>query len=244
MKFRLVLLAALCVGVGNGVASAGETDLPVDLFAAMDRGEIDVKFIPKNEKHANVLITNKTKEVLQIRLPNSFAASPILAQLGPLAGGPGGGGAGGGQSVGGGMNAGGGAQPGGIGLGGFMRVAPQKTRKLTAVTVCLEHGKPNPNPKMAYKIMPTTQYTQDERMVRMCEQLAAGEVNQKVAQAAAWHLANNLSWTKLRQVNQLQSRYLGNVPFFSRSDLERAKELIPRLGPANKTPSKSYVATQ
>ena len=40
-----------------------------------------------------------------------------------------------------------------MGGGGFMSVAPEQVSKLKVTTVCLEHGKPDPNPKMAYKIV-------------------------------------------------------------------------------------------
>ncbi len=39
-------------------------------------------------------------------------------------------------------------------MGGFFNVKPGKVGKLRVPTVCLEHGKPDPNPRMAYKLVP------------------------------------------------------------------------------------------
>src|SRR5688572_9152818 len=63
---------------------------PVELFAAMKSGEIEVQYIPKDAKQANVLIRNKTDKPLSVQLPRAFTAVPVLAQFG--GGGLGGGG--------------------------------------------------------------------------------------------------------------------------------------------------------
>ena len=204
----------------------------VELFDAMKNGQVNVKFIPANSFTANVLIENKTDKVLHVELPDAIAAVPVLAQLGQQFGQQqgGGGGGGGNQSVGGGMNGGGngGQQRGGI-QGGFMRIAPQKTRKLKATTVCMEYGKPDPNPRVAYKMIPVTELTKDKNLIELCERLGKKEVDQKIAQAVAWHLANGLDWKQLAKINRLQSRYLGNVPLFTASHLKKAKELVETL---------------
>ncbi|MCL6504416.1 MAG: hypothetical protein K6T86_17175, partial [Pirellulales bacterium] len=76
----------------------------VELFTAMEAGDIEVKFIPKDDTQANVIIKNKTKQPLNVRLPQAFAAVPALAQMGMGGmGGMGGGMGGGMQVIGGGM---------------------------------------------------------------------------------------------------------------------------------------------
>ena len=62
----------------------------VEMFAAMKSGEIDVKFIPKDDREARVMFKNKTKRPLSVRLPAAFAAVPVLAQRGGGGGGMGG----------------------------------------------------------------------------------------------------------------------------------------------------------
>ena len=214
-----------------------------ELFRAVDENLIDAKFIPQNAAKANLLLRNNTNEVLHIQLPQAFAAVPVLAQFGNVGGqnvggndgfNGGGGGGGASQGVGGGVNAGQGQGPGmgqgqGLQFGGLMRIAPGKTRKMKASTVCLEHGKPDPNPRIAYRLIPIEQFSDDVRVARLCAQLARGEIKQKPAQAAAWHLANGLSWDRLAKVNRLQSRYLGSIPYFSKRELKDARTLTASL---------------
>jgi hypothetical protein len=91
----------------------------VDLFDAMKSGDVDVKFVAKNSREGQLLVKNKTDQPLTVKLPDAFAAVPVLAQV------PGGGGAGGStrKSYGGGnssnsQNQGVGGGGGGIGGGG------------------------------------------------------------------------------------------------------------------------------
>src|SRR5690606_25549548 len=54
----------------------------VNLFDAMEKGDIEVKFIPRDATRANLLVENKTKQPLHVHLPDAFAAVPIQAQFG------------------------------------------------------------------------------------------------------------------------------------------------------------------
>lgn len=222
-----------------------------ELFAGIDADLIDVKFIAQDASKANVLLQNNTDRVLHIQLPNAFAAVPVLAQFGPGGGqnggfdmfGQGGGGGGNTQGVGGGFNMGQGqglgqgfgqqgfgqGQGQGFRFGGLMRIPPGKTRKLKATTVCLEHGKPEPNPRLAYRIIPIKQFTSDQRVADLCSKLAQGKVSQDVAQAAAWHLSNGLSWERLVGLNRIESPYLGKIPYFSAAELDKARKLVGSL---------------
>lgn len=225
----------------------------VELFTAIDSGLINVRFIPADAHKANVLIQNVSDQVLQVELPDAIAAVPVLAQFAP-AGRNGGGPAGGGgtQSVGGGLNfggpnaafhGGGGGNAGGVrnpgfnnfngggqrNGGGFMRIAPAKSRKLTARTVCLEHGKPDPNPRVAYQMIPIDRFTDDPAVAELCRQIGRGRLPQRAAQAAAWRLANGLSWEQIAAFNRVESRYLGNTRYFEAGDLAIAKSLVSAL---------------
>lgn len=180
--------------------------LQVELFDAIDAGQVDVKFIPRDSTKANVLIQNLTDQPLELELPDAFAGVPVLAQMG-------------------GMGMGGGGM-GGMGGGGFMRVAPERMRKLAVTTVCLEHGKPEPNPKMAYKIVPLEQFTTNAEVRVVCEALGHGQVTQKSAQAAAWHLMDDMSWSELAAKNRVESKYTGNVRWFSPIELRTAMAVV------------------
>ncbi len=196
-------LAVECYGVKPEKAAAKPEPEKVDLFAAMESGDIEVKLIPKDSTTGNVLITNKTKKPLSIRLPDAFAGVPVAAQFG-CPGGPGGGGFGGG------------------GGGGFFNVAPEKVGKIKVVTVCLEHGKDDPNPRIPYELRPIETFTENQKLIEVVKMVARGELDQHSAQAAAWHLANDMSWQTLAQ--KVGKKHLdgSTEPYFSKSHLERA----------------------
>ena len=72
----------------------------VEMFKAMDAGQIDVRIIPKDATLCTVMVENKSDKPLSILMPEAFAAVPVLAQAGGIGGG-GQGGFGGGQGGGG-----------------------------------------------------------------------------------------------------------------------------------------------
>ncbi len=53
----------------------------VDLFAGIDSGALKVKYIPKNDREAQVLIENTTKQPVSVQLPDAFVGVPVLAQV-------------------------------------------------------------------------------------------------------------------------------------------------------------------
>ena len=237
----------------------------VELFRAIDAGQLEVQFIPLNATDANVLIANKTPQAVHVQLPDAIAAVAVLRQFdqgfgqGPAGGGGGNNGTqgvggvlngGGNQGVGnqgfgnqgfgnagvGNAGGGGGRQGPGFG-GGFMRIPPRATRKLTATTVCLEHGKAEPNPRVKYRMIPIAEYTTDERLALLCQRLGTGEIEPNTAQAAAWHLANDLNWSELSRLNRVESKYLGNIRFFTQRELKAAKDAVASISATvNSTP--------
>ena len=46
----------------------------------MEKGQIAVKLIPKDSTQCRVLIENKTDKPLTVKLPETFAGVPVLAQ--------------------------------------------------------------------------------------------------------------------------------------------------------------------
>lgn len=137
-------------------------------------------------------------------------------------GGMGGGGMGG---MGGGMGGMGGMGGGMGGMGGMFRVEADKSKKLTVPCVCLEHGKSDPTPRMKYKIVPIERINNDPRVADLCGLLGYGQVPQNTAQAAAWHLANGLSWNELMVKNRVESEYTGNIRYFHPMELQNAYQL-------------------
>ncbi|WP_202907471.1 hypothetical protein [Mariniblastus fucicola] len=221
-----------------------------ELFQAMEEGQIEVLIKTIDEKKSNVIVTNKSEKPLAIEMPATFAAVPTttLAQLGGGGfgggglggGGQGGGGFGGGGQGGGGQASGGGFGGGGQGGGGFgggggggqgvgggvFNIPPGKVGKVSLTTVCLEHGKQNPNVKMDYTIVPLAKFTSDGKVAEICRMLANDEVAQPVAQAAAWNITDNLSWQKMLTLNRLERMDGYFERFFSPNQLAFAQRVV------------------
>jgi len=211
----------------------------VEMFAAIESGELKVKLIPKDSTQATVLFTNNTDKPLNVKLPAAFAGLPVLAQFGGGGGNRGGGGGGfgggggGNQGVGGGFGGGGGGGGGGFGGGGrgrgggggFFNVAPGKAIKVKVPVVCLEHGKADPRPKIPYEIKPLEKVTDKPQVVELCAMLGSGEIDQRSAQVAAWHLQNEMSWEELANK---EIRHLNGVrePYFLADEVYRAVQIV------------------
>ena len=106
-----------------------------------------------------------------------------------------------------------------------MRVEPDRPRKLTVPTVCLEHGKADPNPRMKYKVVRLSEVNPSPEINELCKAMARGQVSQNVAQAAAWHIANGLSWRELAAKPRVVSQYTGIEYYFSPVEIQNALRL-------------------
>lgn len=129
----------------------------------------------------------------------------------------------------------GGGGMGGMGMGGgFFSVGPDKVGKIKVTTVCLEHGKQDPNPRIPYEIRPIETFTQDQRVIEVCKMLGRGELAQNVAQAAAWHLGNGLTWDELAAKDRVKLSNGYTEKFFSAQELTVAarvsQEAVRRAG--------------
>ena len=182
-------LAAVVAQAGDAGTSKQTTGRPAvvvhDVLDAETAGLVTVKFIPNDSRSAQVLVTNKSNKPLTLKMPSAYAGVPVLGQMGM---GGMGGGMGGMGGMGGGM--------GGMG-GGAFSVPAEKTKVLKITTVCLEHGKKEPSSRMAYKLVALDTFSTDPKLQVILASLGRGELSQKVAQAATWHVANGLSWDQL-----------------------------------------------
>ena len=190
------------------IGTYNPNDETVEMFEAMEAGQIGVKLIPKDSTQARVIIKNKTGKPLNVRLPKAFAGVPVLAQMGGM---------GGGQGVGGGM--------GGMGGGGMFNVPAEKEANFKVACVCLEHGKPEPRAQMAYSIKPIESFTTKPGVAEMLTELGEGRVSQRAAQVAAWHLNNDMSWETLaaKQIKLADGR---SYPYFSADELLAGRQIV------------------
>jgi hypothetical protein len=237
-RWWVLLAAALpAVAWGASPASSAKNESParaVDLFAGMEAGEVEAVMIQKDSTEGTIMIKNKTDKPLTIKIPEAFGGVPILAQgrgggrggMGGMGGGMGGMG-GGMQGMGGGMMGGMGGGMGGMGggmggMGGMMNVGAEKVQKIKIATVCLDHGKTDPNPRVPYKPVPLDSYAKDGSVGEVIKMMLAREIDQHTAQAAAWHLQNGLSWEEL--ANKVGFTHLDGRkdPYFTAAQLERA----------------------
>ncbi len=224
-----LVAASASLRAGENQTTAVQADEPriVDLFDAMNAGEVEVVYIGKNAHEATVKFTNPGKAPIHLRLPEAFAAVPVLAQQGGFGGGGGGGGLGGGgggggnQGGGGGFGGGGGGGLGGGGGGGFFSVAPEKTRKVKVATLCLDHGLEDPNPRVEYELRPISDYVDRPEVVEMIKAFGRGELPTNAAQAAIWHLNNDVTWDQLaaKMRGPSDPRFGEQAPYFSRREL-------------------------
>jgi hypothetical protein len=228
-------------------SSASHGSREVEMFAAIDAGELDVVLIPRDSKRMTLQVKNKTDKPLAVRLPHAFAGVPVLAQIGPL-GGPFGGGALGGPFGGGGGGGGGAPQavgsgfpaPGGFAPGGIMNIPAGKVVKVKRESVCLEHGKPEPGPRVEYRIARLETVSDDPAVRELLAKFAQSGGDQRIAQIAAWHLANGMTWEQLSAltIKQFNGKHR---PQFSREEIAAAKKAVASL-PSRQKPKEESLS--
>jgi len=228
LALAVVLVPAWCLAAKR-TAKTTPSDQPqqetVDLFEAIDAGQIEVKFIAKNEKQARVRIKNKSDKPLSVRLPEAFAARPVLAQIGPFGGGlnvggPGGGSQNLGSTFNGGQNNGNNQNAGGA---NFFNVPAEKTGELRVPCVCLDYGKPTPRAAIPYELVPLETVCDKPSLAALLPKL--DNSNQQEIQAAAWHIANDVTWQELAAA-RVEHLVVANEPLFTAKELKSAKELL------------------
>jgi len=215
-----------------------------DIFDAEERQQVSIRYIPNDSKSAQIIVTNRTRSPQTLRLPVAFAGVPVLAQFG--GGGMGGGGMGGGQGGFAGAGIGGGAQAMGGGGGGFggqgmngmggggmgqggggaFSIPPERSRVFRVPTVCLEHGKTEPSSRMAYTLVRAESFSSDPKLAIVLEGLGRGELSQKVAQAAVWHMASGLTWERLAAEKIDHPGGYPDEPYFSEAELLAAHRVV------------------
>ncbi len=228
----LLMLTAV-MAAADGPARPGKlgeynpNDATAEMFAAIEKGDIAVQLIFKDTTQCRVRIENKTDKPLNVKLPDAFAGTPVLAQRGGGGGGGGGNRNSGGsnnksgqQSMGGGMG-GGGMMGGGMGM---FNVPPEKVGQFDVTTVCLEHGKREPRASIPYEIKPIESVTTKPGVRELCQMLSTGQIDQRAAQAAAWHLNNDMSWQELA-AKRMKHANGTSEPYFSPIEIQAGMQV-------------------
>jgi hypothetical protein len=97
------------------------------------------------------------------------------------------------------------------------------------VSVCLNHGKPEPKQNMIYKLVKLETYTSDPVLQELITSVATGRLEPKAAQAATWHLTDDMSW---RELASKVIRHAGGVPpepYFTPAQLGYAQQLVIQM---------------
>ena len=111
--------------------------------------------------------------------------------------------------------------------GGWFSIPPEKVRKIKVDAVCLDHGKPDPTPRMKYQIVPIKSYVSKPEVVEVLKMMGHGDASRMVVQAAVWHLNNEKSFKQLAKMRRGPKRLDGSRgPYFSRETLKRANKLV------------------
>ena len=248
----LLLFPAVLTAADRATRKALPEGELVQVFSAIEKGQIEVQLIARDATSANLLVKNKTDKPLSVVLPQAFAGVPVLAQfpdnvvdngrnpndprrpqtlgLGPGMNnwmGPGV------MNVGG-PNVGGPNVPPGF----WFNVSPEKVGKLRLTGVCLEHGKPDPSPRHKYQVQPIGSVTDKPEVIELCAMLGRGEIGQRAAQLAAWYLNNGLSWEKLAGMREKLP--IGTKPTYTRRELQagqQAADKASKLAEQHRRPS-------
>jgi hypothetical protein len=259
---RSALLGLSMLGLGLCVVaglSAGPVKRPskrltydpsaeqVELFDGIEAGDLDARVIPKDSLQATVILANKSKKPLTVKLPKSVAAVQVLKQGfggggigggglgGQGGGGLGGQGGGGGQATGGGLGGQGGGGLGGGGLGGgqqggggagFFSIPPEESVLLSYKSLCLQHGLAEPRANMTYKLVRLDTWTQDPVLQEVVTHYASGNLDVGAAQAAVWHVSNNMSWQELAAKGIDHLGGVGRTPYFTPAQLAAAQSIV------------------
>jgi hypothetical protein len=234
-------ILALCVSVStlaHGASPSAKAERNVvaqPLFEAMAAGDLEANVVPRDAKQLTIQLKNKTERPLTIQMPPALAAAPILAQQpqglfpGPFNNnnGPRNNNQQAPQQLG--MGGGQGNQGGGLGQpGGIFNIPAGRVIKIKAECVCLEYGKPDPDARMKYELKPLGEVNDSPALAKVLQSLGDELVDQRVAQAAAWHITNDLSWNQLAG---LVGRHLGGTKEmqFKTGEVAAAKALVEKI---------------
>ncbi len=239
------LSATLLAGDGPRKKTLPKGEI-VEIFAAVEKGLIDVELIAKSSAKCRLIVTNKTDRPLNVQLPEAFAGVPVLSQFDfgqqnnqnnvPQQVGIGQGRNNNNPFMNPGMMNIPGQNQGGpnLGPGPMFNLPPEKVCRLKLRSVCLEHGKPDPKPLIKYQIKPIDEVTEKPEVVEVCAMLGRGEVSQRIAQLAAWHLNNDMSWQQLAKIRPVFVK----TPTYSKKELAAAKKVVEKAARRIKKRSK------
>ncbi|QDU30509.1 hypothetical protein ETAA8_56540 [Anatilimnocola aggregata] len=253
LRHLLAVVATFSISFVIGSFAQGNSPdetLPQPLFAAIAAGDLEAQVVPRDSKRLTIQFKNKTDRPLTIQMPAAMAAAPILAQQQPFnffpgqpnnqqpnnrqqspqqLGMPG-------------MNNNNGGNNNLFGNGIF-NIPAGRAIKIKADCVCLEYGKPEPDARMKYELKPLAEVCDKPELATMLRSLGDEQIDQRVAQAAAWHLTNELGWDELAG---LVSRRVGSYTEhqFTSAQIAVAKRTLGQIASNKQSPKVGTVASK
>lgn len=233
----LALSAVICLtGARKGAIRklTYDADAPVvKLFDGVEQGTLAVRVAPRDEFSSRVYIANTTDKPQTVELPEAVVGVHVVQQVGlPQLPGNFGPGLGTGLQQGSGQQIGGNLQPGGqqgfpfsSGNTGFFSIPPESTVQLQFNSVCLSYGQPAPRSRMTYVLFPAEEKIDSPALRQLLAGYHPRRIHRNIMQAAAWHLAGDMSWKELAS-RKVLSVGLRARPLFSRQQLEAAHGLV------------------
>ncbi len=203
-----------CVLPVRGQSPQAASVAEVELFDAVRDGRLAVRVVPTSYFMVTMTVQNRTRQPLKVKTPEVFAAvatqrlrawqtasrrgrsqDDYAPQYDP----------GGTQSLGGSFYYGD-ASPGAQSESQPKRkpvefsLLPGGRVAVKIPTFCMEFGLPDPNPRIAYTLVPLDVVTRNPAIKKVLMEFGQGKHHQAVAQLAMWHVANGTPWEKLAQV--------------------------------------------
>ncbi|MCE9605741.1 MAG: hypothetical protein K8U03_12675 [Planctomycetia bacterium] len=201
-------LVAASMGLGDGIdrvdllaAAPPEATNAGCLFEAIEQGNVEVRVVARDANHLRVFIKNATQQPISVKLPDVLAARPVLAQQGffnqgqgPIFGNnPNRNGQQASQAVAGPTN--------GTARANIFNIPPESVREFRVDTVCLEHGKPDPRSAVPYELAKLEDVCREPAVESLLVRYGQEELDREVVQAAAWNLANGMTWNELEKMS-------------------------------------------
>lgn len=107
-------------------------------------------------------------------------------------------------------------------------LVPGRAAHLQLRSVCLEHDRPGPTPRHHYEVQPMEQVTTVKGVYEICAMMGRGEIDHEVAQVAAWHLNNQITWRQLWDESQHGPAGFGPRRGMTRRQLFEAIDAVER----------------
>jgi len=250
LRHVLAVVTTFSISFVLGSLAQGETkpeSPPQPLFEAIKAGDLEAGVVPRDSKKLTIQFKNKTDRPLTIEMPAALAAAPILAQQPfnfPAFPGPG-------QNN---QQQQNNQSPQQLGMPGnngnnnifgqqqngrgFFNIPAGRAIKVKMDCVCLEYGKPDPDVRMKYELKPLNEVCDKPELATMLRSLGEGKVDQRTAQAATWHLTNDLGWNELAG---LISRRIGGYTEhqFTTGQVAAAKRMLEKMAPQASSSARS-----